>query len=138
MIFIDKWASQKQCIFFEHKWSFFLYIWYCYSASYLCEENSVLIRCHALKPRWIELQGLSRKAMQAWAATSVIVSVLMPALQMFAKARMCFIPYWDSDPQCVSKVRTCEKETRNSMDMNNISWKLRVCFSCISFSFLVF
>lgn len=60
----------------------------------------------ALNPLWIELQGLLGMLTQAWAATLVIVFLLMPALQIFARERMCFIPYWDSDPQCVSKVRT--------------------------------
>lgn len=64
----------------------------------------------ALKPLWRELQGLEGIAMQAWAATSAMVSFLTPALQIFARDRMCFMPYCDSDPQCDSKVRTFTKE----------------------------
>lgn len=35
-----------------------------------------------------------------------MVSALTPALHMFAKDLMCFIPYCARDPQCVSNILT--------------------------------
>lgn len=65
------------------------------------------VRHHALNPLWTELQGLLGMVTQACADASDICSSRILALQMLAMDRMCFIPYWDRDPQCVSNVRTC-------------------------------
>lgn len=67
-------------------------------------------RHYALKPLCRELQGLAGILAQACAEASAICSVCIPALQMFAKDLICFIPYWDRDPQCVSKVFTWTKK----------------------------
>jgi hypothetical protein len=60
----------------------------------------------ALKPLWMELQGLEGMVLQACAATFENASRQTPALQMFTKDRMCFIPYCANDPHCDSKART--------------------------------
>ncbi|GER32114.1 cysteine--tRNA ligase [Striga asiatica] len=64
----------------------------------VCPEN----KHQALKPLWRELQEKDGKLVHACADTSAICSSLTPALQIFAIERMCFMPYWDRDPQCVS------------------------------------
>lgn len=61
----------------------------------------------AVKPLCRELHGPDGTLTQACADASAICSVLIPALQRFAKDLMCFMPYWERDPQCVSKVLTC-------------------------------
>ena len=68
--------------------------------------SCALCLIHALNPFSRELQGPEGTVTQTWADASSIWSFLTPALQMFAKEPMCFIPYWDRDPQCVSKVLT--------------------------------
>ena len=84
-----------------------LYIDY-YSPSFGL-SNCALWFNHALNPLCSELHGPEGMLTHAWADTSAIWSFLIPALQMFAKERMCFIPYWDMDPHCVSNVLTYKK-----------------------------
>ena len=50
-------------------------------------------RNYALKPLCRELQGLAGILTHACAEASATCSLLMPALQKFAKDLMCFIPY---------------------------------------------
>lgn len=69
--------------------------------------NGADCRNYALKPRCRELQGVAGILTHACAEASAICSFWIPALQKFAKDLICFIPYWDRDPQCVSKVLTC-------------------------------
>lgn len=38
--------------------------------------------------------------------------VKKPALQIFANARMCFIPYWVNAPQFASYMRTCMSQNQ--------------------------
>lgn len=64
---------------------------------------------YALNPLCRELQGVAGTLVHACAEASAICSFCIPALQMFAKDLMCFIPYWDRDPQYFSKVLTCIK-----------------------------
>lgn len=65
---------------------------------------------YALKPEVTGLQSPKPAVglyLQAADAATDISEESIPALQMFAKARMCFIPYCVSGPQLDSKVRTC-------------------------------
>ncbi|KAK1582716.1 hypothetical protein Q3G72_017613 [Acer saccharum] len=55
-----------------------------------------------------ELQGPNGTLTQACADASAIISSWIPTLQMLAIERICFIPYWDRDPQCISKVLTSD------------------------------
>ena len=76
-----------------------------------------------LKPLWREDQLFEGNLRQAWAETSAMVSSLMPALQMFARDLMCFIPYWDKDPQYVSKARTYNnKKATTALKSNDKLW----------------
>lgn len=61
----------------------------------------------ALNPLRRLLQGLDGTFAQACFAASSICSILTPALHILAKERMCFIPYCEIEPQCVSNVLTC-------------------------------
>lgn len=61
----------------------------------------------ALNPLRRLLQGLDGTFAQACFAASFICSILIPALHILAKERMCFIPYCEIEPQCVSNVLTC-------------------------------
>ncbi|MEI4867152.1 hypothetical protein Q8G45_28625, partial [Klebsiella pneumoniae] len=61
---------------------------------------------------------------QACADASDICSSWIPALQMLAMDRMCFIPYWDKDPQCVSNVRTCTYDKKHCIFLPEIQFKM--------------
>ena len=65
-----------------------------------------IVSYQALNPLWSELHGLEGKLGQACSEASTIWSIVILALQMFAMERICFIPYWDRDPQCFSNVLT--------------------------------
>lgn len=61
---------------------------------------------YALNPSSSELQELEGILTQACADALAICSIVIQELHMLATARICFIPYWDNDPQRVSNVLT--------------------------------
>lgn len=77
-----------------------------------------------LKPLWREDQLFEGNLRQARAETLAMVSSLMPALQMFARDLMCFIPYWDKDPQYVSNARTYNNKKQRRHWNQMISYDL--------------
>lgn len=65
-----------------------------------------------MKPLVSELQGFEGKVVHACDDAAAIWSVVTPELQKLAIDRICFIPYCDKDPQCVSNVLTCTYKQR--------------------------
>lgn len=77
----------------------------------------------ALYP-WIKVLHLAFWTPQALMLASFIVVPEIPLLHMFANARMCFIPYWVSDPQWDSKIRTWRSRSRvkSSTTLKGLGW----------------
>jgi hypothetical protein len=85
----------------------------------IMQVHSTIVTCiyffhfpYALDPAEIGLHGPKRPP-QAWSATEAILVASRPALQTFANARMCFMPYCVSTPQLDSKVRTWIQKVNN-------------------------
>lgn len=81
----------------------------------------ILLSFYALNPEVTGAQIAEPRAnsVQVSDAAVAILVASRPELQMFANARMCFIPYWVNGPQLLSKVRTCH------LSKNPSRWKFQ-------------